>query len=190
VACHAHGARGISAAIAAGVNDLQHVTFLGKKQAEEAAARGCTVTPTSWAVRSAVELPALAHDKQRILEAHAESVQRAARLGIPVLVGSDAFTPNAHGRNYRELACLVEEGLPALKAWHGATGLPSSLFGLADTGTLEPGRRADILLFSDDVIAEPRLFSERSLVEVIKDGVGHREGLPIAQARAKELLLK
>lgn len=195
VACHAHGSRGIAAAVRAGVQDLQHVTFLGPAEVDLAAKRGCTVTPTSWALKLALDGPAFASktkakEKNRIRDAHARAVELARRSGLPILAGSDASNAAMHGKNYAELACLVDEGLSGLEAWHGATGLPAKIFGLRDAGTIAAGQRADLLLFNEDVIAEPNRFSASSLVEVVKDGLGHRGGLPIPQNGIQALLLR
>ncbi len=193
VACHAHGSRGIAAAVRAGVQDLQHVTYLGEAEAELAAKHGCTVTPTSWAVRSFLEGPAFtsgAAEKARILEAHARAVQLARGVGLPILVGSDACGADMHGKNYTEMSRLVDEGLSVLEAWHGATGLPAKVFGLRGAGVIAPGNRADLLLFNEDVITDPKRFGPSSMVEVVKDGVGHRGGLPIPQNGVQKLLLK
>jgi len=83
-----------------------------------------------------------------------------------------------HGRNWMELTYLVREGLTPLAAWYGATGLAAREIGQDDTGVVEPGKRADLLIASGDVIESPELFENGALVEVIKDGVGYRTGIP------------
>ena len=79
-----------------------------------------------------------------------------------------------HGRNYMEIVHLMRDGLAPLDAWYAATGAPASEIGQDDAGVLAPGRRADLLLCRDDVLEDPEKLAEGAIVEVIKDGVGHR----------------
>jgi imidazolonepropionase-like amidohydrolase len=83
-----------------------------------------------------------------------------------------------HGRNYMELVALVRDGLSPLAAWHAGTGLAASQIGQPDAGTLVAGQRADVLLCRGDVLGKPELLDQGALVEVLKDGVGHRNGVP------------
>ena len=89
-----------------------------------------------------------------------------------------------HGRNYMELVALMTDGLPALEAWHGMTGLAAEEIGLDDTGCLKEGARADLLVCQDDAIDDPRLLDVGALVEVVKDGVGYRGGLEALPQRS------
>jgi imidazolonepropionase-like amidohydrolase len=79
-----------------------------------------------------------------------------------------------HGRNYMEIVHLVRDGLPPLRAWYGATGLAAREIGMTDTGTIEKGQRADLLLCRGDVVSDPSLLDAGALREVLKDGRGHR----------------
>ena len=77
-----------------------------------------------------------------------------------------------------ELVALIKEGVPPLGAWYGATGLAAEQIGQTDTGQLVPGRRADALVCRGDVLQDPERLDRGALVEVIKDGLGYRGGLP------------
>jgi imidazolonepropionase-like amidohydrolase len=83
-----------------------------------------------------------------------------------------------HGRNYMEIVHLIRDGLSPLQAWHGATGLAAQEIGQTDAGALLPGRRADLLVARGDVVEQPELLDRGALIEVIKDGMGCRGGLP------------
>ena len=74
------------------------------------------------------------------------------RVGLPILASSDASRASMHGRNYMELACLVNEGL---SLGPGTAHGFAKVFGFR-AGVIAPDRPADLLLFDQDVIAEPK----------------------------------
>lgn len=181
VAAHAHSASGIELAIEHGVHDIQHISFLDERLVELAAARGCVVTPTSWVMHELPGVEGLSEfvkEKVRqVTEVHAQAVAYAAAGGLPILAGTDPVLIGMHGRNYLEIAALVKDGLKPLQAWHGMTGLAAAEIGQDDTGVLEEGRRADLLVCEGDVLQHPELLDQGTIQEVIKDGVGYRGGL-------------
>lgn len=181
VAAHAHSRSGILLAIEHGVHDIQHISFMDAELVEKAAAKGCTVTPTTWvtqALQGAEGLSDFVMEKVRkVGEAHAAATAAALEGDLPILGGTDPVLPGMHGRNFMELPALISEGLPPLRAWHGMTGLAATEIGQDDAGTLVAGQRADLLLCTDDVLRHPeRLHPDRgdALAEVVKDGRGHR----------------
>jgi imidazolonepropionase-like amidohydrolase len=184
VAAHAHSASGIELALRHGVHDLQHVSFLDARLVELAHESGATVTPTSWTLAElarAKGLPRQVMEKvARVNEHHARAIQHALTGELPILMGTDAVWPGMHGRNWMELVHLVKDGLPPLRAWHGATGLAAREVRAEETGTLVPGQRADLLIARGDVVSDPAAFERGALLEVIQDGVGHRglSGVP------------
>jgi imidazolonepropionase-like amidohydrolase len=181
VAAHAHSQSGIRLAIESGVKDLQHISFMDETLAELAYEKGCTVTPTSWVTQRLAQSDEfnefITSKVQAVAESHARAVYAAQASGLKLLAGTDPVLPDMHGRNYMELAALIQEGVSPLMAWYGATGLAADQLGLTDTGTLVEGRRADILVCSEDVVEDPSLFDKGALVEVLKDGWGYRNGL-------------
>jgi imidazolonepropionase-like amidohydrolase len=182
VAAHAHSQAGIELAIRSGVHDIQHISYMDERLVELADEKGCTVTPTSWVIYELQEAeglsPFVMEKVKKVGEVHAQAVQFAASGGLPILMGTDPVLPGMHGRNYMELAALIREGLSPLRTWHGSTGLAAAEICVDDTGTLEPGRRADLLVATEDVIEDPAAMDRGGLLEVIKDGVGYRRGLP------------
>ncbi len=182
VAAHAHSQSGIQLAIQAGVKDIQHISFMDEVLAEQAYAKGCTVTPTCWVgqklSQSDVFNDFIKAKVQAVAESHARAVQAAQASGLKMLAGTDPVLPDMHGRNYMELVALIQEGVSPLTAWFGATGLAAEQLGQVDTGTLVEGRRADVLVCREDVVEDPSHFDRGALVEVIKDGWGYRNELP------------
>lgn len=182
VAAHAHSQTGISLAINNGVHDIQHISFMDERLVEAAHAKGCTVTPTSWiidALTKEEKLSDFVREKvKKVAEVHAKAVQFASKGGLKILAGTDAVLPGMHGQNYLEIASLIADGLTPLQAWHGATGLAADEIGESDTGVLKTGKLADLLICKGNVIDEPQLMGKGALIEVMKDGVGHRGGIP------------
>lgn len=178
VAAHAHSASGIELALRNGVHDLQHISFLDERLVELAHEKGASVTPTSWTLdeltRAEGLLPQVMEKVKQVNAHHARAVQHALTGELPILAGTDAVWPGMHGRNWMELVHLIRDGLPPLRAWHGATGLAAREIGAGDTGTLVPGQRADLLVCSRDVLSRPELLGSGALLEVLQDGLGHR----------------
>jgi len=181
VAAHAHSRAGIQLAIENGVHDIQHISFMDEALVEMADERGCTVTPTSWIMSALLDAPDLSdfvrEKSKRVAEVHSKAVEFARQGGLKILAGTDAVLGPMHGKNWLELAHLIDDGLNPLSAWHAATGLAAEEIGQSDSGVLEPGRRADLLICTADVIEDPRRFADGGLLEVVKDGVGHRDGV-------------
>jgi imidazolonepropionase-like amidohydrolase len=182
VAAHAHSHSGIRMAIESGVKDIQHISFMDEALAELAYAKGCRVTPTSWVgqrlLQSGEFNEFITSKVQAVSESHARAVKVAHASGLKLLAGTDPVLPDMHGRNYMELVALIQEGVPSLAAWFGATGLAAEQLGLMDTGTVVEGRRADVLICQGDVVEDPSLLDNGALVEVMKDGCGYRNGVP------------
>lgn len=182
VAAHAHSQNGIRLAIQAGVKDIQHISFMDEGLAELAYQKGCTVTPTAWVgqrLAQSGEFNEFIQSKVRkVADKHAKAVQAAYASGLKMLTGTDPVLPDMHGRNFMELVALIQEGVPPLGAWYGATGLAAEQIGQADTGQIVPGRRADFLVCRGDVLEHPELLDQGALLEVVKDGRGYRGGIP------------
>lgn len=181
VAAHAHSQNGIGMAIEHGVHDLQHISYMDQKLVERAFDRNCTVTPTSWIIHELTKeqnLSDFVKEKvKKVTEVHQKAVEYAYRGGLKILAGTDPVLPRMHGRNYMEIQYLIKDGLSPLAAWHGATGLAAEEIGQSDAGTIEVGKRADFLVCKGDVLDRPEELGKGALIEVIKDGVGHRNGL-------------
>ncbi len=193
VAAHAHSQSGIRLAIQAGVRDIQHISFMNPELAEMAYKQGCVVTPTSWVnhclAQSGEFNEFIAAKVQAVSESHAKAVKAADASGLKILAGTDPVLPNMHGRNYMELSALIGEGVSSLKAWYGATGLAAKQIGQEDTGTIEAGKRADLLVCRPGILDDPAQFDQGALVEVVKDGWGYRGGLPeIPQQRFEKVV--
>ena len=190
VAGHAHSRNGIALAIENGIKDIQHISFLDETLAEKAYAKGCTVTPTSWITQALLEARDLSdfvkQKVRQVAEAHSQAVRIAHDSGLNMLAGTDPVLPNMHGRNYMELVALMNDGIPPLTAWYGATGLAAKQIGQDEVGVLTSGHRADLLVCRGNVLEQPALFDQGALLEVVKDGVAYRRGLEGFPSRTLE----
>jgi imidazolonepropionase-like amidohydrolase len=110
----------------------------------------------------------------------AVNVRAAKRLydaGVPLVIGSDAGNSSLlsefHGTSTpRELALLADAGVPAAAVLAAATRVSAAMLGIAaDTGTVEPGKRADLVVLAGDPLADMR--AVRTIRWTIKAGVVH-----------------
>jgi imidazolonepropionase-like amidohydrolase len=170
VAAHAIGAAGIRAAVLAGVDSIEHCNQLSAATARQMVERGTFRSPTICAVRGIVEnpdrVPEYVLEKARQIEADSKRSHRSAiRAGVRHVCGTDAGTPfNPHGNAPREIVSMVEWGMPVLDALRAATRNGAQLLRLSDVGTIEPGKRADLLLVEGDPIDDPALLLGRKRV--------------------------
>jgi imidazolonepropionase-like amidohydrolase len=156
VAAHAIGEGGVVAALAAGVDSIEHGMFLDDASIELFGSTGARYTPTFSAphgILGGPSVPGWIKDRARpAADAQVASFQAAVRAGVRVVAGTDAGTPdNPHGGVAREVAFLVEAGLDTLTAVRAATGEAADLLGMPGRGVLRPGAAADVLVASGDV---------------------------------------
>lgn len=157
VMSHAHGAEGIKRAVRAGVRSIEHGTFLDDEAIELMLERGTWLVPTLTAGDTTDELandpkiPEPVRAKLRELgRPELDAFRRAAEAGVKVAMGTDC--PVApHGTNLRELQLMAEHGFTPTQALVAATSSAAELMGLErELGTIEPGKRADLVLVDGD----------------------------------------
>jgi imidazolonepropionase-like amidohydrolase len=173
VAAHAIGEGGVVAALAAGVDSIEHGMFLDDASIELFGSTRARYTPTFSAphgILGGPSVPGWIKDRARpAADAQVASFQAAVRAGVRVVAGTDAGTPdNPHGGVAREVAFMVEAGLDTLTAVRAATGEAADLLGMPDRGVLRPGAAADVLVASGDVAAD--ITGLQHPVAVFQDG--------------------
>lgn len=160
VMAHAQGNAGIKAAIRGGVRSIEHGIFLDEEAIEMMTDHGTWLVPTltaslgaSEAITAGVPIWPQAAEKQAIIAGAAEaSVHAAIAAGVKIAMGTDAPV-YPHGKNLRELELLVRAGMEPAQALHAATLSAAKLTGLDDElGTLEPGKRADLVIADGDAL--------------------------------------
>ena len=176
VMAHAHGAEGIKRAVRAGVRSIDHGTFLDEECIELMLGHGTWLVPTLTAGDTTDELandpriPEAVREKLRSLgRPELEMFERAAAAGVKVAMGTDC--PVApHGTNLHELELMAAHGYTPTQALVAATSSAADLMGLADElGTLEPGKRADLVVVDGDAFQFSTL--KDRIEQVWKDGV-------------------
>jgi imidazolonepropionase-like amidohydrolase len=158
VMAHAQGAEGIKAAVRAGIRSIEHGIFLDDEAIDLMLERGTWLVPTLAAPRAVLaavaagaSLPEAVIEKARAVQAvHDESVTRAIAAGVKVAMGTDSGV-GPHGDNLAELGLMAACGMTPEQAWHATTLSAAELLGVAgDLGSLEPGKRADVVVLDGD----------------------------------------
>ena len=177
VMAHAQAAPGIKNAIRAGIRSIDHGIYLDDEAIELMLDRGTWLVPTLVAPRGVIDaadagasIPAASVAKAReVVETHKASFARAVAAGVKVAMGTDSgVTP--HGQNLRELALMVEGGMTPMQALVATTSSAAELMGLGDElGTLEAGKRADLVVVDGDPLDVATLGDR--IDSVYKDGV-------------------
>ena len=152
VAAHAHGARGIEAAARAGVQTIEHGTYIDEQAGRVMREQGTILIPTLMALKGVSEnlgtgfyTPVVEEKIRQVSSYMGTLVSRARDYGVKVAFGTDAGV-FPHGRNAEEFALLREQGLTNREALASATTVAAEVIGLEnEIGRLAPGYSADII---------------------------------------------
>ncbi|WP_126174016.1 amidohydrolase family protein [Altericroceibacterium xinjiangense] len=151
VAAHSHAAEGTKAALEAGVDSIEHGTFLDDETIALFKAKGAYLVPTEIApvaalaqARGGALPPATVAKAEEAAAAMAANHRRAYAAGVKVAFGTDTGV-SKHGDNATEFALLVQNGLTPAQVIRAATVDAADLLGRDDIGTLAPGKTADII---------------------------------------------
>ena len=176
-AAHAHGAEGAKRAIRAGIDSIEHGTFLDDEALDMMKQRGTFLVPTLMAPEGIQEQidkgtyippPILAKAKAAIAASH-HTFQRALAKGVKIGLGTDAAV-YPHGRNTEEFHLMVDLGMKPIDALKAGTSADAELLGLADKiGTLEAGKLADVVAVPGDPVENIR--QTEHVFFVMKEGV-------------------
>jgi imidazolonepropionase-like amidohydrolase len=168
VAAHAHGTAGIKAAIRAGVTSIEHGSILDDEAITMMKDRGTYLVPTSYLVDAIDKgaLPAPIRAKaETVLPIARESLRKAIAAGVKVALGTDAAV-YPHGQNGRELGVYVALGMTPIQAVRSATTVAAEVLGVADRGSIEAGKLADIIAVPGDPLQDVRHFEQVRFVMV------------------------
>jgi imidazolonepropionase-like amidohydrolase len=178
-AAHAHGASGAKRAIRAGIDSIEHGSFLDDEALDMMKQRGTYYVPTLMAAEGLKQMltdgsvPPQIEKKARQAMASLDSVVRKAiARGIKIAVGTDAGV-YPHGKNAGEFVRLVELGMKPLDAIKAGTSVDAELIGVADrTGSLEPNKFADIIAVPGN--PEQDIHALQRVSFVMKEGVVYK----------------
>jgi imidazolonepropionase-like amidohydrolase len=186
VAAHAHGDGGARAAVEAGVDSIEHGTFLSRKTLERMKAKGTYLVPTLLAFEAIDPSrrsfpPAIAAKARAAIAGRATSMKLALQLGVPIALGTDAAV-GPHGTNAREFAAMVRLGMAPAAALRAGTAAAARLLGVADqVGTVAAGKRADLVAVPGNPVAD--ITATERVFFVMKDGAVVRHDAARATAR-------
>src|SRR5712672_234432 len=183
-AAHAHGAEGAKRAIRAGIDSIEHGSFLDDEALDMMKQKGTYYVPTLMAVQGLTEqiqkgvpIPAAIKVKAEDAIAHVhQTFQRAIAKGIKIGLGTDAAV-YPHGRNAEEFHQMVDLGMKPIDALKAGTSSDADLLGLANkVGTLETGKLADVVAVPGDPAQNIR--QTEHVFFVMKQGVVYKNEKP------------
>ncbi|TME94804.1 MAG: amidohydrolase family protein [Chloroflexi bacterium] len=180
VMAHAQASQGIKNAVLGGIHSIEHGIFLDEEVIEEMKRRGTFLVPTLvaplWVVRRAEKdpssVPPYALRKAReVMADHQASFRLAVERGVRIAMGTDTGV-GPHGTNAEELERMVEGGMTPMQAIVATTRTAAECARVAHlTGTLELGKRADLLGVEGDPLADIRILQNKDkLALIVRDG--------------------
>jgi imidazolonepropionase-like amidohydrolase len=180
VAAHAHGASGMKQAILAGIDSIEHGSYINDENMALMKERGTYLVPTlyltDWFMENykRIGVPQYMVDKaNQVMPIMRQNAGRAFKSGVKVAFGTDAAV-YPHGLNGREFAVYVKLGMTPMQAIQSATVNAADLLGWSDrVGAIEAGKFADLIAVSGDPTADITTLERVSFVmkggQVFKD---------------------
>ena len=181
VAVHAHGKEGMKRAIEAGVDSIEHGTYMDDEIRTLMKKHGTYYVPTILAGKFVADkakidgfFPELVRPKAAAIGPLIQNTfEQAHKAGVKIAFGTDSGV-SAHGDNAQEFSLMVEAGMKPADALLSATVNSASLLGISDIlGTLEEGKLADIVAVQGNPLDDISLMESVSFV--MKDGVVYKQ---------------
>jgi imidazolonepropionase-like amidohydrolase len=177
VAVHAHGTEGIRRAVLAGVDSIEHGTFMTDEVISLMKQKGTWWVPTNlagqWVAEKAQEpgyFPEIVRPKAAAIGPEIRTTfAKACAAGVKIAFGTDSGV-SPHGQNAREFELMVSGGMPPMKAIQSATLQAARLLKIDDRlGTIEARKIADLVAVEGDPLEDIRRMQK--VVFVMKEGV-------------------
>ncbi len=161
-------------AIEGGAGSIEHGCYLAEDPdlLKMMADQGTFFVPTFeiYEFHSTVSAPHMVERAKQLMQVHQESMHKALAAGVKVVPGTDAGG-YVHGDNAREVELLVERGMSPMQAIQAATGWAAECVGLdKDTGTLAPGKLADILVVDGDPVRDISVLRDQGRFKLVMKG--------------------
>lgn len=181
VAVHAHGKEGMKRAIEAGVDSIEHGTYMDDEIRTLMKKYGTYYVPTILAGKFVADkakidgfFPELVRPKAAAIGPLIQNTfEQAHKAGVKIAFGTDSGV-SAHGNNAHEFSLMVEAGMKPADALLSATVNSADLLGISNIlGTLEQGKLADIVAVQGDPLDDISLMESVSFV--MKDGVVYKQ---------------
>ena len=177
VAAHAHGTEGMKRAVRAGIDSIEHGTFMDDETMQLMKKQGTHYVPTisagRWVHEKAQDpdyFNALVRPKALEIGPVIQSTfGKAYAAGVTIMFGTDCGVCE-HGSNAKEFGFMVEAGMPVMAAIKSATIVPAKYLGIDDRlGSIAAGKIADIVAVPGDPLADVHVMERVQFV--MKDGV-------------------
>ena len=184
VASHAVGGSGLRMSIEAGVDTIEHGSYLDEdpELLKMMADKGICFVPTFtvFTFHATVGTPHAQLEANDFKRHHVESLQKALTAGVKVVAGTDAGGW-VHGNNAQELECLVDAGMTPMQALVAGTGWAAEACGLEkDVGTVQAGKFADLVAVDGDPLRDIKVLQDKSRIKlVMKEGKLYKDHLSV-----------
>lgn len=157
VMAHAHGARGIEAAARAGIDTIEHGTYLDEAAARAMKERGTVLVPTLMAFQGisqrlgkGIYTPTVEAKVRAVADKAQMFMGQAMKWGVPIAFGTDAGVFD-HGKNAGEFRLMRAQGMSDRQALASATTAAAKVLGMStEIGRIAPGYSADIIAVTGD----------------------------------------
>ncbi len=158
VASHCHGAEGMKRSVRAGVNSIEHGTYMDEETMELMKKNGTYLVPTIIAGKSVADSATkkqgffpevIARKAMEVGPVIQNTFAKAYKAGVKIAFGTDAGV-YAHGKNWMEFVYMHEAGMPALECIKAATLSAADLIGNDNIGVIEKGKWADVIAVDGD----------------------------------------
>jgi len=159
VAAHCHGDTAARLAIAAGIDSIEHGSFLTEDTLKLMKSKGVYLVPTRMAVYWVSKMadtypPKIAAKARAAAAAHGNMFKAALRIGVPIALGTDAGV-YPHGMNGMEFGLMADLGMSPAATLIAGTRDAAKLLGIeSEVGTLEAGKVADIVAVPGNVLSD------------------------------------
>ena len=173
VMAHAHGARGIEAASRAGIDTIEHSTFIDEPAARAMRENGTVLIPTLMAFKGVSEglgkgiyTPVVEAKIRDVYDQAQVFMGQAYRWGVPIAFGTDAGVFD-HGRNAEEFALMRAQCMSDREAFASATTVAAEVLEMEDQiGRLAPGYSADIIAVDGNPLEDVAVLEDVDFVMV------------------------
>ncbi|PYL81799.1 MAG: amidohydrolase [Verrucomicrobia bacterium] len=188
VAVHCHGDQAAREAIDAGVDSIEHGSFMKPETVTMMKKKGTFLTPTlmasEWIMGKLDNYPpALQAKAKAATAARSEMFRNAVKMGIKISFGTDAAV-YPHGQNAKEFKLMVDLGMAPIDALKSATANDADLLGITQkVGTLEKGKLADVIAMPGDPTTDITVTERVSFV--MREGKIIQHGPPTTQSTAE-----
>jgi imidazolonepropionase-like amidohydrolase len=175
---HAHGAEGIKNAVKAGIDSIEHGTYMDEEATQMILEKKVYLIPTiitqkynKIVAESGSMEDYRVEDAIRIVDIHRENIEKAYKAGVTMVMGTDCGVIE-HGVNLQEIGLLCDIGMKPMEAIMSGTKVAAECLGWQDKiGTLEAGKLADIVISKKDPLSDIHSLGNPNNIEfVIKDG--------------------